>query len=68
MRFGLAVYRMLDRIAPAPYVETSLSEEALTRGDAEAAERYALRLPASPIRDELLARVALMLGNVALAQ
>ncbi|HEY6449805.1 MAG TPA: tetratricopeptide repeat protein [Candidatus Cybelea sp.] len=68
VRFGIAVYRLLDRIAPAPYVETSLSEEALARGDADAAERYALRLPASPIRDELLARVASMLGNAALAR
>ncbi len=68
VRFGIAVYRMLDRIAPAPYVETSLSEEALALGDADGAERYALRLPASPIRDELLARVALKLGSVALAR
>ncbi len=68
VRFGLAVYRTLDRIAPAPYVETTLSEEALTQSDPRAAERYAVRLPASPIRDELLARVALMRGNFALAQ
>lgn len=65
--FGLAVFRTLDRIAPAPYVETTLSEEALGLGDAGAAERYALRLPASPIRDDLLARVALMRGNLTLA-
>ena len=57
--FGLSIYRLLDRIAPAPYVETSLAQEALGRGDADAAERYAVRLPASPIRDELFARIAL---------
>jgi hypothetical protein len=67
VRFGLAVYRVLDRVAPAPYVETTLAQEALGRGDAGAAERYALRLPGSPIRDELLARVALLRGQAALA-
>lgn len=67
-RFGLAVYRGLDRIAPAAYVETTLAEEALARADADAAERYALRLPGSLIRDELLARVALMRGQTALAR
>jgi hypothetical protein len=67
-RFGLSVYRALDRIAPAPYVETSLAQEALERRDAGAAERYAVRLPASPMRDELLARVALIRGQVSLAR
>ena len=57
--FAIAVYSTLDRVAPAPYVETSLAQAALARGDAAAAERFALRLPASPTRDELLARVAL---------
>ncbi len=66
--FGVAVYRTLDRIAPAPYVETTLSEEALAQRDVGAAERYALRLPASPIRDELLARVASMRGDFTLAR
>ncbi len=41
LAFGLSVYRTLDRIAPAPYVETSLAREALARGDADAAQRYA---------------------------
>ncbi|HXO07946.1 MAG TPA: hypothetical protein VN880_07925, partial [Solirubrobacteraceae bacterium] len=65
--YGVAVYRALDRIAPAPYVESALSREALARGDADAAERYALRLPGSPVRDELLARVALARGQTLLA-
>lgn len=65
--FGLTVYRALDRIAPAPYVETSLARAALAGGDADAAERYAVRLPASPVRDELLAHVALARGQSALA-
>jgi tetratricopeptide (TPR) repeat protein len=65
---ALAVYRELDRIAPAPYVETSLAEASLALGDAGAAERHALRLPASPVRDELLARVALSRGQTMLAE
>ncbi len=67
VRFGLSVYRVLDRVAPAPYVETSLAREALARGDADAAQRYAVRLPASPVRDELLAQVALARGQSLLA-
>jgi tetratricopeptide (TPR) repeat protein len=67
LRFGLVVYRALDRIAPAPYVESTLAAAALASGDVESAQRYALRLPASPARDELLARVAQLHGDEALA-
>jgi tetratricopeptide (TPR) repeat protein len=56
--FGLAVYGVLDRVAPAPYVEASLARAALARGDVDAAQRYAIALPASPTRDELLAQCA----------
>lgn len=66
--FGVAVYRVLDRVAPAPYVEASLAQAALARDDADAAEHYAVRLPASPTRDELLAQVAMTRGQVALAR
>lgn len=65
--FGLAVYRALDRVAPAPYVETTLAGQALSSGDAAAALRYALRLPASPSRDELLGRIWAARGDDALA-
>ncbi|MBV9719056.1 MAG: hypothetical protein JOZ77_07035 [Candidatus Eremiobacteraeota bacterium] len=58
---------MLDRVAPAPYVETTLARAALERGDPGAAERYAVRLPGSPARDELMARIALARGENALA-
>jgi len=64
---ALAVYRALDRIAPAPYFEETLARHALDEGDADAAERYATSLPASPVRDELLARVALVRGQKRLA-
>lgn len=60
---ALAVYRALDRIAPAPYVEETLARRALADGDSDAALRYAVRLPASPVRDELLARVAAARGQ-----
>jgi tetratricopeptide (TPR) repeat protein len=65
--FGLAVYHLLDRIAPAPYVESTLATHALRDGDTGAAERYALRLPASPIRDDLLAAIAQARGEQMLA-
>jgi tetratricopeptide (TPR) repeat protein len=64
---ALAVYRALDRVAPAPYVEETLARRALDGGDAAAAEQYAVRLPPSPVRDELLARVALARGQKRLA-
>jgi Flp pilus assembly protein TadD len=65
--FGLAVYRALDRIAPAPYVESTLAAQALASGDLAAAQHYALRLPASPTRDELLAQTASARGDTMLA-
>jgi hypothetical protein len=67
LSFGLAVYRALDRIAPAPFVEATLASQALGRGDFDAAQHYALRLPASPARDELLAQAARARGDAALA-
>jgi tetratricopeptide (TPR) repeat protein len=65
--YGRLVYTWLDRLAPAPYVETILAQDALARGDAGAAEHYALRLPASGVRDELLARAAQLRGQRLLA-
>lgn len=61
------MYRTLDRVAPAPYVETTLAEHALSSNDPAAALRYALRLPASPSRDELLGRIWRARGDDALA-
>ena len=65
--FGLAVYAALDRVAPAPYVEATLAQRALDRGDPAAAQRYALRLPPTPARDELLAKISAARGDAALA-
>jgi tetratricopeptide (TPR) repeat protein len=66
-RFGAAVYEVLDRIAPAPYVEATLAQSALARGDSIAAQRYAVRLPASPMRDEFLGKIAAASGEQMLA-
>jgi tetratricopeptide (TPR) repeat protein len=65
--FGLRVYHALDRIAPAAYVEDALAANALQHGDLADAERYALRMPASPRRDDLLAQVARARGQDLLA-
>ena len=65
--FGVAVYRALDRVAPAPYVESTLAAYALSQGRSGDAPRYALRLPPSPARDALLARVAAARGDGELA-
>jgi tetratricopeptide (TPR) repeat protein len=65
--FGLAVYDALDRLAPAPYVESTLASYELAHGDERAASAHAYRLPASPERDELLARIAAAGGDAALS-
>ncbi len=66
--FGLTVYRALDRVTPAPYVEETLAEDALSRGDLDAAEHYAVRLPAGARRDDLLGRIADARGETVLAR
>lgn len=65
--YGRHVYELLDRLAPAPYVETTLAGDALGRGDSAQAERYALKLPPSTVRDALLARIAAAQGRSQLA-
>lgn len=65
--FAVAVYRALDRVAPADYVESTLAAYALDRGRTGDARSYALRLPPSPERDELLARAAKQAGDDRLA-
>lgn len=66
--FGRAVYHALDRIAPAAYVEETLAEDALARGDLDAAQQYAVRVPAGGRRDDLLGRVADARGEGVLAR
>lgn len=67
LSFGLPVYQALDRIAPAEYVEATLASQALASGAPGTAEHYALRMPASPERDDLLARIAMARNDPALA-
>ncbi len=65
--FGARIYGALERIAPAPYVESMLAGAALRSGDLDAAERHALQLPSSPGRNELLAQIAERRGRPRLA-
>jgi tetratricopeptide (TPR) repeat protein len=67
LRFATAVYATLARIAPAPYVTSTLAGYALDRGDSVRAHAYAISLPASPVRDDLLGRAAATGGDAALA-
>jgi tetratricopeptide (TPR) repeat protein len=67
LRFGLAVYDELDRIAPAAYVEDALAHAALRRGNLRQARHYAVRMPAESRRDEVLAEIARARGDHRLA-
>jgi tetratricopeptide (TPR) repeat protein len=67
LRFATDVYEALDRVAPAPYVESTLAAYALSSNDAAQAHRYAIALPASPSRDDLLGRAAAAGGDASLA-
>jgi tetratricopeptide (TPR) repeat protein len=58
---GLRVYRLLARVAPAAYVESTLASAAVQRG------AHAVQLEAGPVRNELLARIALARGQEQLA-
>ena len=60
---GVRVYAQIERVAPAPYVESMLARAAYDRGDLAQARRYALRLPISSRRDELLAQMAQARGD-----
>lgn len=64
---GLAIYHLLDRVAPLPFVEETLGAQALAAGDFDRAEHYALRTGPSPRRDDLLGEIAQARGNMTLA-
>lgn len=66
--FGRRVYLALDRVAPAPFVEETLAEDALARGELDAALHFATRLHASSRRDDLLGRIAEARGDSMLAR
>lgn len=67
LALGVRIYKLLDRVAPASYVEATLARYELNAGNVAGAERYAIRLPASPVRNDLLARIALARGHHQLA-
>jgi tetratricopeptide (TPR) repeat protein len=64
---GERAYRVIERVAPAPFVEAMLAQDALENGDVATAQAHALLMPASPVRNELLARIAQAQGERALA-
>jgi tetratricopeptide (TPR) repeat protein len=64
---GTAIYGALERIAPAPYVEQMLARSALASGDLDGAQSHAVRMPANPARNELLAQIADTRGQSQLA-
>ncbi|MBV9270850.1 MAG: hypothetical protein JO165_07145, partial [Candidatus Eremiobacteraeota bacterium] len=55
---GVAVYRAIERFAPGSYVEAMLARAALDAGDVRTARSYALRLPNSQERSEILGTIA----------
>jgi len=62
-RFGGRVYRSLERLWPAPFVEAMLARALLDAGDIDAASRQVQRMPPSAARSALAARVALARGD-----
>jgi len=60
---GTHVYEMLERVAPLPFVEAMLTDDALHRGDLAAASEHAARMPAGTLRNEDQARIALARGR-----
>lgn len=65
---GAAIFSRIERVAPAPYLETMLAANALRGGDLAAAAGYAHKIPAGPIKSELLGRIALARGEGELAR
>ncbi len=66
--FGVRIYTAIERATPAGYVEAMLAQAALERRDLERAQWYAMRLPESPARADLLGRIAQAHGDAAAAQ
>lgn len=60
---GTAIYRIVSRLGPAPYVEDMLARAALREHNLQSAQRYARRLPLSAARSELFARIAEQRGD-----
>lgn len=67
-RDGRAVYRAIERVAPASYAEAMLARSLLEDGEVSEALVYARRLPESATRNEFLAQIALAQGDRPAAQ
>ncbi|HKU68335.1 MAG TPA: hypothetical protein VJP85_11220 [Candidatus Baltobacteraceae bacterium] len=67
-RLGVAIYRRIERVSDAPYVDGMLARAALDRGDLAQAQQYAQRLPDSAKRNHLLAQVYQARGDDRSAQ
>jgi tetratricopeptide (TPR) repeat protein len=57
-RYGVAVYSAIERVAPAPYIESMLAWYALDSGNLADAEQHAHKMPNSAVKSELLGRIA----------
>jgi O-antigen ligase len=66
-RFGATAYLAIERVAPLPFVETTLADDALLRGDLADASTHADRMAPGAPREERLARIALARGQDDLA-
>jgi O-antigen ligase len=66
-RAGIALYGAIERIAPLPFIEATLTDAALHDGDLAAASARAERLPDGTLRNEELARIAEARGDTATA-
>ncbi|MBV9408526.1 MAG: hypothetical protein JO164_06860, partial [Candidatus Eremiobacteraeota bacterium] len=64
---GTRLYAAFARVAPLPFVETSLADDALRRGDLVGASAYAARMPHNARRSDREARIAAARGQTQLA-
>jgi O-antigen ligase/tetratricopeptide (TPR) repeat protein len=60
---GRRMYAALEHVAPLPFVEAMLADDALRRGDLATASEHAARMPASTMRGEAEARIAQARGR-----
>jgi O-antigen ligase len=58
-RVGVPMYELVERIAPFPFAEELLAEDALSNGEHERAAEHVTHLPPGTIRSALEARIAL---------
>ncbi|MBV8370632.1 MAG: O-antigen ligase family protein [Candidatus Eremiobacteraeota bacterium] len=62
-QLGTRWYAALERVAPLPFVEEVMADDALRRGDLTAAAAHAARLHDGALRSDLEARIAAAQGH-----